>query len=168
MNLQPVTKKQINKSVALAIMNAQLPKAFDITSISVKVNIMHILMDLVERYNLEVLAEMKAKEIFRHDTKQRILSIQKHCRELTNSVSKSIGEYDRQCAYGDLTDYAYEFFRSAILLPDYDDQIKVIAYIRNMVHAAGQRVLNHPEHYNLTPDETHKILNHVKSKHGDH
>ena len=146
-----ISKKQINKASALAIAIAKNPVPNE-TVVCVKMNTMYILLDVIERLNLELEKEFNSRNILRHGLKQTINNIKTNCRKINEFVNNSIHGYERQESFGDMTDYMDQIVRSAILLSEDEDRTRAIALLKNLVFERAQKIKRDPEKYDLAPE----------------
>lgn len=146
-----ISKKQINKASALAIAIAKNPVPNE-TVVCVKMNTMYILLDVIERLNLELEKEFNSRNVLRHGLKQTINNIKTNCRKINEFVNNSIHGYERQESFGDMTDYMDQIVRSAIILSEEEDRTRAIALIKNLVFERAQKIKKNPKEYDLSPE----------------
>ena len=149
-------KKAIERASAMAIVQAQQPKP-DETKVCIKMNTMYVLLDVVERLNLELEHEFKTRNVFKHQVKQTINTIKHNCKNLNDFVTMGIQGYERQESYGEMTDYINEIVRSAILIGEDEDRTRAIALMRNMVFEISNRIRKKTEKYGIENIELHPV-----------
>ena len=133
----------------MAIVQAQQPKP-DETTVCIKLNTMYVLLDVVERLNLELEHEFKTRNVFKHQVKQTINTIKHNCKNLNDFVTMGIQGYERQESYG-------EIVRSAILIGEDEDRTRAIALMRNMVFEISNRIRKKTEKYGIENIELHPV-----------
>ena len=145
-------------SFRVAVLEAMLASQAepDMAKVTIKVNTIYVLLDVIERLNLELKHEFKTQGVFKHKLKQVMNTIEFNCRYLTRYVTESIDGFDRQDSYGDMTDYIDEIVRSAILLGEDEDRTRAIALIRNLVFETSLKYRKNPERYGIKASELHQ------------
>ena len=113
---------------------------------------MYILLDVIERLNLELEKEFNSRNILRHGLKQTINNIKTNCRKINEFVNNSIHGYERQESFGDMTDYMDQIVRSAIILSEDEDRTRAIALLKNIVFERAQKIKKNPKEYDLSPE----------------